>query len=154
VSFPRRRESTGLHRPGFSVSFSVIPAQAGIQRLASTGFFRILQCHSRAGGNPETLNNRNMKKYYIYILASIRNGTLYIGMTNDLTRRVYEHKQGLIKGFTKTYQVHNLLYFEEFSEVTDAIVREKRVKKWERKWKIRLIETMNPEWKDLYEGLF
>jgi putative endonuclease len=95
-----------------------------------------------------------MKKYYIYILASIRNGTLYIGMTNDLTRRVYEHKQGLIKGFTKTYQVHNLLYFEEFSEVTDAIVREKRVKKWERKWKIRLIETMNPEWKDLYEGLF
>ena len=91
-----------------------------------------------------------MKKYYIYILASKHNGTLYIGVANDLMRRVYEHKNDLIDGFTKKYGVHRLVYYEQYDEVVNAIQREKRLKKWNRQWKIELIEKENPEWKDLY----
>ena len=94
-----------------------------------------------------------MKKYYVYILASKRNGTLYIGVTNDLMRRVYEHKNDLIDGFTKKYGVHSLVYYEQYDEVVNAIQREKRLKKWNRQWKIELIEKENPEWKDLYMQL-
>ena len=94
-----------------------------------------------------------MKTYYVYILASKRNGTLYIGVTNNLIRRVYEHKNGLINGFTKKYTVHMLVYYEHTNDIYSAIQREKRLKKWERKWKIELIETMNPDWHDLYEEL-
>ncbi len=94
-----------------------------------------------------------MYKYYVYVLASARNGTLYIGFTNDLIRRVYEHKNGLVNGFSKKHKLHLLVYYEEFSSVEDAIVREKRLKKWHRKWKIDLIEKLNPEWKDLYDEL-
>ncbi|MHB1686411.1 MAG: GIY-YIG nuclease family protein [Ignavibacteriaceae bacterium] len=94
-----------------------------------------------------------MKQYYVYILASKKNGTLYIGVTNDLIRRIYEHKQGVIEGFTKKYKVHNLVYFEVTNDVNAAIKREKAMKKWNRKWKIELIEKMNPEWKDLYVNL-
>lgn len=93
------------------------------------------------------------KEYYVYILASKRNGTLYIGMTNDLRRRTYEHKNNLIKGFTEKYNIHNLVYFEETSEVKIAIEREKQIKKWNRKWKLELIEKQNPNWGDLYESL-
>ena len=92
-----------------------------------------------------------MKRYFIYILASQRNGTLYIGVTNDITRRVYEHKNNLIEGFTKKYKVHLLVYFEEFQNVEAAITREKQLKRWKRSWKLRLIETENPEWNDLYQ---
>ena len=95
-----------------------------------------------------------MKQYYVYIMASKRNGTLYIGVTNNLIRRVYEHKNNLIKGFTSKYGVHRLVYFESTSEVESAILREKQLKKWKREWKLELIEKMNPEWKDLYEELF
>jgi putative endonuclease len=84
------------------------------------------------------------------MLASKRNGTLYIGVTNDLVRRVYEHKQGLVEGFTKKYNVNRLVFFEETNDVESAITREKQMKKWMRQWKIELIEKMNPEWKDLY----
>jgi putative endonuclease len=91
-----------------------------------------------------------MNSYCVYILASKRNGTLYTGLTNDLKRRVYEHKNDLIEGFTKKYKVHHLVYFEQTSDIASAIVREKRIKAWKRKWKIELIEKMNPEWKDLY----
>jgi putative endonuclease len=90
------------------------------------------------------------KKYYIYILASQKNGTLYIGVTGDFAKRVYEHKNNLIKGFTKKYSVHNLVYYEEYGEINEAITREKRIKKWNRQWKIKLIEKLNPDWKDLY----
>ncbi|MBN1367573.1 MAG: GIY-YIG nuclease family protein [Dehalococcoidales bacterium] len=93
------------------------------------------------------------KEYYVYILASKHYGTLYIGVTNDLIRRVYEHKNNLIEGFTKRYKVHNLVYFEQGEDITSAIEREKQLKFWHRKWKIRLIEEMNPEWKDLYDEL-
>ena len=89
------------------------------------------------------------RKYYVYILSSKRNGTLYIGMTNNLRRRVEEHKQGLIPGFTQKYKVNLLVYFEEYNDPRDAIAREKQLKWWRRKWKLELIESINPEWKDL-----
>ncbi len=92
-----------------------------------------------------------MNNYYVYILASKKNGTTYIGITNDLARRVYEHKSGLIKGFTNRYQIDKLVYFEETNDVNSAIYREKQLKKWNRKWKLALIEKSNPFWKDLYD---
>ncbi|MDP2362222.1 MAG: GIY-YIG nuclease family protein [Ignavibacteria bacterium] len=93
-------------------------------------------------------------QYYLYILASKRNGTLYIGITNDLIRRIGEHKSKLIEGFSKKYNVDRLVYFEIHDCVNETITREKRLKKWNREWKINLIEKMNPEWNDLYEDLF
>jgi putative endonuclease len=90
------------------------------------------------------------KLYYVYILTNKRNGTLYIGVTSDLVRRVHEHKKGLIDGFTKRYGTKMLVYYEATESVTAAITREKQLKKWNRKWKLKLIEEFNPEWKDLY----
>ena len=89
------------------------------------------------------------RKYYVYILASKRNGTLYVGMTNSLRDRMDQHKQGLIPGFTQKYKVNLLVYFEEYNDPRDAIAREKQLKWWLRKWKLELIESTNPEWKDL-----
>ncbi|MBW2544344.1 MAG: GIY-YIG nuclease family protein, partial [Deltaproteobacteria bacterium] len=86
----------------------------------------------------------------IYILASRKNGTLYVGVTSDLLKRIYEHKQNLIDGFTKKYNVHTLVYYETHNDIREAITREKQIKKWNRKWKMRLIEEMNSEWRDLY----
>jgi putative endonuclease len=94
-----------------------------------------------------------MKYYYVYILASKKYGVLYIGVTNDLIRRVYEHKNDLVKGFTQKYKVHHLVYYELHNDVREAITREKQMKKWRRKWKIELIEELNPGWKDLYDEL-
>jgi putative endonuclease len=93
------------------------------------------------------------RSYYVYILASRIGGTLYIGVTNDLVRRVDEHRLELTKGFTKKYGVHKLVYFEQFDDIENAISREKRLKKWNRAWKIRLIEELNPNWDDLYPGI-
>jgi putative endonuclease len=90
------------------------------------------------------------KRAAIYILASRRNGTLYVGVTADLIRRIYEHKHDLTDGFSKKYGVHLLVYFEMAEDMAAAIQREKRLKKWNRAWKIELIERDNPEWKDLY----
>jgi putative endonuclease len=94
-----------------------------------------------------------MKRYYVYILTS-KTGTLYVGVTNDLQRRIYEHKHGLIKGFTKRYVVNRLVYYEETPEVNEAITREKEIKKWRRSRKINLIKSMNSQWKDLSDGWF
>jgi putative endonuclease len=91
--------------------------------------------------------------YYVYILASKRNGTLYVGVTNDLVKRVYQHKNDLADGFTKKYQVHKLVCFEQTTDIESAIKREKQLKKWLRKWKLELIEKQNPDWKDLYNDL-
>jgi len=91
-----------------------------------------------------------MKEYYVYILASKRNGTLYTGVTNNLQRRIYEHKEGLVEGFTRKYNVKNLVHFEITSDVNSAIMREKQLKKLDRKSKLILIEKGNPNWKDLY----
>jgi putative endonuclease len=93
------------------------------------------------------------KDYYVYILASKRNGTLYVGVTSNLIKRIWEHKNELVSGFTKKYKVKNLVYFEEFDDAWNAIRREKRLKKYNRKWKLDLIEKYNPYWKDLYYEL-
>jgi putative endonuclease len=93
------------------------------------------------------------KRFFVYILASAKHGTLYIGITSNLIRRVYEHKTKVVPGFTKRYGVTKLVYFEIFDEALSAIEREKKLKKWRRDWKIRLIEEANPGWDDLYEGL-
>ena len=90
---------------------------------------------------------------YVYILASQRNGTLYVGVTADLSRRVYEHRTGIIPGFTKTYGVTRLVWYELHGDITEAIAQEKRIKRWRRAWKVALIERNNPQWFDLYETL-
>ena len=88
--------------------------------------------------------------YYVYILASRKHGTLYIGVTNDLVRRIHQHKTDAVPGFTSRYGVHLLVWFERYDDVLSAIAREKEIKKWHREWKINLIERSNPEWVDLY----
>jgi putative endonuclease len=107
---------------------NVIPAEAGIQQ-------------------GETIK---VQYSYVYILASKRYGTLYIGVTSDLIARVYQHKNDLVDGFSKKYQVHILVYYQQCEDIEVAIREEKRLKKWKRDWKIRLIEQNNPEWRDLY----
>jgi len=93
------------------------------------------------------------KQYFVYILASRKNGTLYIGITNDLLKRLYEHKNNLADGFTKKYGVHNLVYYGIHNDASNAITREKQLKKWNRQWKLELIEKTNPAWNDLYDDL-
>ena len=95
-----------------------------------------------------------MKAPCVYLLASKRDGVLYIGVTSDLVHRMTEHSQGLVAGFTKRYGVKHLVYYEMHTSMDDAILREKRLKDWKRAWKVRLIETMNPEWRDLYFELW
>lgn len=88
--------------------------------------------------------------YFVYILTSERNGTLYVGVTNDLIGRVTEHREGLVPGFTKRHGVKTLVYFEEHDDIDEAIRREKRIKRWRRTWKLELIESRNPQWRDLW----
>ena len=94
-----------------------------------------------------------MKNYYVYILSNQRNTTLYIGITSNLIKRIWEHKNKAVRGFTEKYNVTRLVYYECYDDTEEALLREKRLKKWKRNWKIELIEKMNPEWKDLYENL-
>jgi putative endonuclease len=91
-----------------------------------------------------------MKQPAVYILASQRNGTLYIGVTSDLVQRIWQHKNNAVEGFTQKYGVHILVYFEIHESMENAILREKRLKKWNRSWKLKLIENMNPDWDDLF----
>jgi putative endonuclease len=91
--------------------------------------------------------------YYVYLLASHKHGTLYAGVTSNLLGRVYQHKTGVVRGFTRRYHVHLLVWFECYDDPLTAIAREKEIKKWRREWKINLIESTNPEWLDLYETL-
>ena len=93
------------------------------------------------------------KQPAIYILASKRNGTLYIGVTSNLQKRAWEHKNDLIEGFTKQYKVHRLVYYELHADMVSAITREKQMKKWNRAWKLQLIDSQNPNWKDLWDGI-
>jgi putative endonuclease len=97
--------------------------------------------------------NHMQKSFCVYILASRRNGTLYICVTSDLLKRVWEHKEKLVRGFTAKYGVDRLVYYEQFQDVENALRREKRLKQYKRKWKLDLIEESNPEWKDLYEEI-
>lgn len=91
--------------------------------------------------------------YYVYLLASRRHGTLYVGVTSDLVKRVYQHREGLLEGFTKKYGVKTLVWFDSTGSVEGAISTEKRIKNWKREWKIALIEKENPQWRDLYPDL-
>ena len=93
------------------------------------------------------------KLYWVYIMASRRNGTLYVGVTNDIVLRAWEHREGLIRGFTSKYGVKILVHCEPFENIFAAIHREDRLKKWTRRWKLELIEQHNPEWRDLYEDM-
>ena len=94
-----------------------------------------------------------MKQFFVYIMASTHNGTLYTGVTSDLVQRVWQHKQDAVEGFTHKYGVRTLVYFESHDTAESAITREKQIKKWNRAWKLRLIERGNPEWKDLYGAI-
>lgn len=93
------------------------------------------------------------KQPCVYILASKKNGTLYIGVTSNLIKRIWQHKSDLVPGFTQQYQVHRLVYFEQSADMLSSIAREKQLKKWNRQWKINLIERANPHWRDLYFAL-
>jgi putative endonuclease len=93
------------------------------------------------------------RAYYVYILASDRNGTLYVGVTSDLVKRVWQHNEGFVEGFTKEYAVKALVWFEQHESADAAITREKQIKKWKRAWKIRLVEESNPYWHDLYASI-
>ena len=119
------------------------------------GFVIPLRFHSRESGNLlvgiASMINTSVS-FYVYILASKKNGVLYIGVTNDINRRVLEHKKKLVKGFSSRYNVDKLVYLEAFLYVKEAIQREKQLKKWNRDWKTELIENDNPEWNDLAEG--
>ena len=120
-----------LSKRGFQCSSTcnyVIPAKAGIQR-------------------------QSLKEFYVYILCSKRNGILYTGVTSDLVNRVYEHKNDLVDGFTRKYNVHRLVWYEIHESWESAIQREKQIKKWKREWKLKLIEQNNPSWDDLYENI-
>lgn len=90
---------------------------------------------------------------YVYILASRRNGTLYVGVTSDLAKRIWDHKNDVVAGFTKSHGVHTLVHVEAFETMAEAILREKQLKKWRREWKLNLIEKTNPNWRDLYDDL-
>ena len=93
------------------------------------------------------------KEFAVYILASKRNGTLYVGVTSNLVKRVWEHKSDLIEGFTRKYKTHTLVWFERHESAESAILREKQIKKWNRMWKLREIELLNSDWRDLYEDI-
>ena len=93
------------------------------------------------------------KQFYVYILASQRNGTLYTGMTSDLVKRVWQHRNGEVEGFTKQYGVKRLVYYEIHQSAESAISREKQIKKWRRIWKLRIVEKKNPYWNDLYDQI-
>ena len=93
------------------------------------------------------------KQFYVYILASKRNGTLYTGVTSDLIQRVWQHKHDMVERFTQKYEVKKLVYYEVHDNAESAIKREKQIKKWRRKWKLRLIEEKNPQWTDLYDEI-
>jgi putative endonuclease len=99
------------------------------------------------------LHYRSMQGGYLYIMTSAPNGILYVGVTNDLVRRVYEHRNGVVAGFTKKYALKRLVYFEHHDEIQAAIQREQNIKHWSRKWKVRLILAGNPEWNDLYDSI-
>jgi putative endonuclease len=144
-----------------------IPACAGMTVMQTKHW----RCHSRtllAGihyspgrlkKRPNIKNNSIlleisiMKTYYIYLMASQKNGTLYLGVTNDLVRRVWQHKNDVNEGFTKKYRVHLLVWYEATTDAKVAIQREKQMKKWRRQWKVNLIEKENPNWCDLYDTL-
>jgi putative endonuclease len=118
--------------------------------------------HPRVGGDPilavgearkSRVSHSMDRQFYVYILASAMYGTLYVGVTNDLVRRVWEHREDVVEGFTREYGVHRLVWYEVHGDAYQAITREKQIKKWNRDWKVNLIQRMNPGWDDLYDKI-
>ena len=107
----------------------------------------------REAASPESITPGGAVVYYVYILASRKHGTLYLGVTNDLVRRVCEHKSHVVPGFNSRYGVHLLVWFEYYDDIVNAIARDKELKKWRHEWKINLIERSNPNWVDLYDSI-
>ena len=136
-------------RNGLDVALGGIGSDTAILELFSSSHFLI--CHSREGGNPDIIDMT--KQFYVYIMASQPNGTLYTGMSSNLVRRVWQHKSNMVEGFTDKYNIKNLVYYEVHDSAESAITREKQIKKWRRKWKLRLIEERNPQWEDLYSKI-
>ena len=140
----------------FSCHHSVIN-----KKIPARGFFGgknfilafLLSPQRRLGSMVGVYNEYMDKQYYVYILTNKKYGTLYVGVTNDLKRRIYEHKMKLVDGFTKEYDLHLLVYFETTNSIESAILREKQIKAWKRNWKINKIEAANPDWNDLYPSL-
>jgi putative endonuclease len=116
---------------------------------SSTGERWRAELHAYKSQRQRMRGNTMERMFFVYIVASRRNGTLYIGVTNNLARRIAEHKAGLVPGFTRQYEVNRLVYFELFESVREARAREYTMKRWRRAWKIELIETLNPDWRDL-----
>jgi putative endonuclease len=114
---------------------------------------RRVSTSSLPGLTRQSMLTFGMRSYWVYILASRPRGTLYVGMTSDLIRRIYEHREGLIEGFTTAHRVKMLVYYEQHATALAAIQREKNIKHWSRKWKIDLIRSMNPDWRDLWEDI-
>jgi putative endonuclease len=135
---------------------AVIPAKAGIQTFHrraldqrwTPAFAGVTMCWI---GGESGLSGE--AQYAVYIMASRRNGTLYVGVTNNIARRAYEHRNRIGAAFTRKYGVTQLVWYEHYADVNEAIAREKQLKKWERRWKLELIEAMNPDWTDLYGTL-
>ena len=96
------------------------------------------------------IHREKLRVFYVYIMTNRKNGTLYVGVTNDLVRRAWQHREGVVAGFTREHGLKRLVYYEQFETATDAIRREKRLKHWNRAWKIALVEKLNPDWDDLY----
>ena len=149
---------------------SVIPADAGIQKVGTSPPHppSTLRATERGGpilgraadvtpfrhsGGRRNPGSRELKRPCVYILASKRNGTLYLGVTSDLVQRVWQHKNDVVEGFTKRHGVHTLVWYEPHESMESAITREKAIKEWKRAWKLELIEKGNPTWRDLYEEL-
>ena len=124
-----------------------------VLRHGGTDNSRLLTTSVMAGLAPDihVLHYGCMRGGYVYLMTSAPNGILYVGVTNDLVRRVYEHRNGIVAGFTKRYALKRLVYFEHHDEIQTAIQREHNIKHWPRKWKVRLILAGNPEWNDLYD---
>lgn len=105
------------------------------------------------GESKFSMTRNRMKKGFVYIMSNKQDGVLYIGVTSDIVKRVYEHKNDFVDGFTKQYNLKNLVYYEVYDEIEEAIKREKQLKNWHRDWKIELINKQNPKWEDLYESI-
>jgi putative endonuclease len=148
IDLPKARDIVQLHQQLgrlFSCHCGLDPSWV---ELGMTRF----SCH--CGLDPQSrLFTMHEMDYFVYLMASAKNGTLYVGVTNNLTRRVFEHRSGAVKGFTERYRVHRLVWFESTPSIETAIQKEKQIKNWKREWKIALIEKENREWRDLYDAL-
>ena len=131
----------------------VIPGRATWRGPGIHNHDRECGFRARRYASPRNDGGESAMAYYVYLLASKKHGTLYLGVTNDIVRRVYEHKTKAVPGFTTRYGVNKLVWFEIYEDAITAIAREKELKKWRRDWKIRLIEEENPGWEDLYSGI-